>query len=123
MFLADKYTCPILGLLFWISGDISTRLQSQSVLPYSHCGGEHNVCSLHTPADNFDGQLATSPVPHLLLLEVMLARLETITRVLASDRATTDYCSLYSRCYQFLQLKGYSGSSKTQILLATIRTW
>ena len=31
MFLADTYTCPILGvLLFWISDDISSGFQSQS---------------------------------------------------------------------------------------------
>ena len=45
-FLAD--TCPFLGPLvplFWISGDISSGFQSQSGLPYSHCGGECNVRS------------------------------------------------------------------------------
>ena len=31
--------------LFWISGDISSGFQSQSGLPYSHCGGKDNVCS------------------------------------------------------------------------------
>ena len=46
-FLAD--TCPFLAPLvplFWISGDVSSGFQSQSGLPYSHCGGEHNV---HSP--------------------------------------------------------------------------
>ena len=45
-FLAD--TCPFLGPLvplFWISGDVSSGFQSQSGLPYSHCGGKHNVRS------------------------------------------------------------------------------
>ena len=48
-FLAD--TCPILGPLiplFWISGDISSGFQSQSGLPYLHCGGERNVHSLRS---------------------------------------------------------------------------
>ena len=31
--------------LFWISGDVSSGFQSQSGLPYSHCGGKHNVRS------------------------------------------------------------------------------
>ena len=31
--------------LFWISGDVSSGFQSQSGLPYSHYGGERNVCS------------------------------------------------------------------------------
>ena len=45
-FLAD--TCPFLGPLvplFWISGDVSSGFQSQSGLPYSHCGGKRNVRS------------------------------------------------------------------------------
>ena len=45
-FLAD--ICPFLGPLvplFWISGDVSSGFQSQSGLPYSHCGGKHNVRS------------------------------------------------------------------------------
>ena len=45
-FLAD--TCPFWGQLvplFWISGDVSSGFQSQSGLPYSHCGGERNVRS------------------------------------------------------------------------------
>ena len=33
-----------LAPLFWISGDVSSGFQSQSELPYSHCGGECNVC-------------------------------------------------------------------------------
>ena len=48
-FLAD--TCPFLGPLvplFWISGDVSSGFQSQSGLPYSHCGGERNVRSLRS---------------------------------------------------------------------------
>ena len=32
--------------LFWISGDVSSGFQSQSGLPYLHCGGKRNVCSL-----------------------------------------------------------------------------
>ena len=45
-FLAD--TSPFSGPLvplFWISGNISSRLQSQSGLPYLHCGGKRNVRS------------------------------------------------------------------------------
>ena len=51
IFLADTYTCSILGPLiplFWISGDVSSGFQSQSGLPYSHCGGERNVRSLRS---------------------------------------------------------------------------
>ena len=33
---------------FWISGDVSSGFQSQSGLPYSHCGGECNVRSLRS---------------------------------------------------------------------------
>ena len=43
--------CPILGPLeplFWISGDVSSGFQSQSRLPYSHCGGKCNVHSLRS---------------------------------------------------------------------------
>ena len=48
-FLAD--TCPFLGPLvplFGISGDVSSGFQSQSGLPYLHCRGERNVCSLRS---------------------------------------------------------------------------
>ena len=63
--------CPILGPLvplFWISGDVSSGFQSQSGLPYSHCGGKHNVCSLRstsgaTHADLLAAGFAASPVP------------------------------------------------------------
>ena len=34
--------------LFWISDDVSSGFQSQSGLPYSHCGGKHNICSLRS---------------------------------------------------------------------------
>ena len=49
--MLDTLTCPILGPLvplFWISGDVSSAFQSQSGLPYSHCRGECNVCSLRS---------------------------------------------------------------------------
>ena len=45
--------CPTLGPLvplFWISSEVSSGFQSQSGLPYSHCGGERNVRSLRTRA-------------------------------------------------------------------------
>ena len=51
IFLADTYTCPTLVPLiplFWISGDVSSGFQSQSGLPYSHCRGKCNVCSLRS---------------------------------------------------------------------------
>ena len=31
-----------------ISSDVSSGFQSQSGLPYSHCGGERNVCYLRS---------------------------------------------------------------------------
>ena len=43
--------CSILGPLvplFWISSDVSSGFQSQSGLPYLHCGGEHNVHSMRS---------------------------------------------------------------------------
>ena len=47
MFLADTYTCIILGprlSLFWISGDVSSGFQSQSgFCLICFCGGECNV--------------------------------------------------------------------------------
>ena len=55
-FLAD--TCPFLGPLvplFWISGDVSFGFQSQSGLPYSHCGGE---CNVHSPRSTSGATLA-----------------------------------------------------------------
>ena len=55
-FLAD--TCPVLGPLvplFWISGDVSSGFQSQSGLPYSHCGGKRNV---HSPRSTSGATLA-----------------------------------------------------------------
>ena len=69
-FLAD--TCPFLGPLiplFWISGDVSSGFQSQSGLPYSHCGCKYNV---HSPRSTSSATLAdllaagTQPVlsPH-----------------------------------------------------------
>ena len=62
--------CPILGQLiplFWISSDISSGFQSQSRLPYLHCGGKCNVCSLRStsgaiPADLLTVSMAASPV-------------------------------------------------------------
>ena len=72
MFLVDTYTCPILGpltALFWISGNVSSWFQSQSGLPYIHNVDIHYLRSTSgaTPADLFDGQLATSPVSHIPL--------------------------------------------------------
>ena len=41
------YLRPLVPL-FWISGDVSSGFQSQSGLPYSHCRGLCNVCSLRS---------------------------------------------------------------------------
>ena len=50
VFLSDTFTCPILGPLvplLWISGDVSSRFQSQSgFCPYLHCRGK---CNVHSP--------------------------------------------------------------------------
>ena len=63
-------TCPFLGPLvplFWISGDVSFGFQSQSGLPYSHCGGERNVHSeIHVwcyTCQPLGGRRAAGPVP------------------------------------------------------------
>ena len=41
--------------LFWISGDVSSGFQSQSRLPYSHCGGKRNV---HSPRSTSGATIA-----------------------------------------------------------------
>ena len=52
--------------LFWISGDVSSGFQSQSGLPYSHCGGERNVRSLRsTSGATLADLLAASTQPVL----------------------------------------------------------
>ena len=74
-----------LGLLvplFWISGDVSFGFQSQSGLPYSHCGGEHNVCSLRSTSGATLANLlaaGTQPVlsPHTVA-EVRLLGFELV---------------------------------------------
>ena len=63
--------CPMFGPLvplFWISSDVFSGLQSQSGLPYSHCGGARNVRSLRstsgaTHADLLATSITPSPVP------------------------------------------------------------
>ena len=66
-FLAD--TCPFLGPLvplFGISCDVSYGFQSQSGLPYSHCGGERNVrSSRSTSAATLADLLAAGAQPVL----------------------------------------------------------
>ena len=67
--------CPILGPLvplFWISSDVSSGFQSQSGLPYSHCGGERNVHSLRsnfgaTRADLLAALLQPVRSPHIYM--------------------------------------------------------
>ena len=58
--------------LLRISGNISSRVQNQGDLSYSLCGGKCNEHSLRptsgaTPTDLIDGQMATNPVPSILL--------------------------------------------------------
>ena len=87
IFLADIYTCPILGPLvplFWISGDVSSGFQSQSGLPYSHCGGECDVRSLRstsgaTRCRPLDGKHCGAPTgfiscPRILLCGISESR-------------------------------------------------
>ena len=79
-FWAGTYTCPILGPLIpllWISGDVSSGFQSHSGLPYSHCGGEHNVRSLRSTSGGtccqpLDGQHCRAPTGFILLAPVRL---------------------------------------------------
>ena len=77
--------CPTLGPLvplFWISSDVFSGFQSQDRLPYLHCRGKCNVCSLRstsgaTPADLLTASMATSP--HILLpAEVRLPGFELV---------------------------------------------
>ena len=66
-FLAD--TCPILGPLvplFWISSNVSSGFQSQSGLPYSHCGGKCNVCSLRSTSGATHANLLATSLPPVL---------------------------------------------------------
>ena len=52
--------------LFWISGDVSSGVQSQSGLPYSHCGGKRNIRSLRsTSGATLANLLAASVQPVL----------------------------------------------------------
>ena len=77
--------CPILGPLvplFWISSDISSGFQSQSGLPYSHCGGEHNVCSLRstsgaTHADLLAAGLLPVLPPHTIMMHLIGYKIST----------------------------------------------
>ena len=79
--MADTYTCPILGPLiplFWISGDVSSGFQSQSGLPYSHCGGERNVRSLRstsgaTRCRPLDGKHCGAPTGFISCPRILLA--------------------------------------------------
>ena len=81
IFLADTYTCPILGPLiplFWISGDVSSGFQSQNGLPYSHCGGERNVRSLRstsgaTRCRPLDGKHCGAPTGFISCPRILLA--------------------------------------------------
>ena len=71
-FLLD--TCPFVSpliSLFWTSGDVSSRFQSQSVQPYSRLlGGVKYISSLiftsgATPLPVYNGSIAASPLPHM----------------------------------------------------------
>ena len=60
--------CPILGSLvplFWISGDISSGFQSQSGLPYLHCGDVGNVHCLRSSGTTCADLLAAGLLPVL----------------------------------------------------------
>ena len=72
---------PLVPLL-WISGDVSSVFQSQSGLPYSHCGGERNVHSLRSTSGATHADLlvpSTQPVlsPHTVA-EVRLPGFELV---------------------------------------------
>ena len=79
--LADTYACPILGPLiplFWISGDVSSGFQSHRGLPYLHCRGEHNVCSLRytygaTCCQPLDGKHCRAPTRFISCPRILLA--------------------------------------------------
>ena len=63
--------------LFWISGDVSSGFQSQSGLPYSHCGGERNVRSLRstsgaTRCRPLDGKHCRAPTGFISCPRILL---------------------------------------------------
>ena len=63
------HMCPILGPLvplFWMSSDVSSGFQSQSGLPYSHCGGKHNVHSLRSTSGATHADLLAAGLPPVL---------------------------------------------------------
>ena len=69
--------------LFWISFNVSSGFQSQSGLPYLHCGGKHNVHSLRstsgaTLADLLAAGLQSVMSPHTVA-EVRLPGFELVS--------------------------------------------
>ena len=60
-----SYLGPLVPL-FGISSDVSSGLQSQSGLPYSHCKGERNVCSLRSTSDAIHADLLEVGLPPVL---------------------------------------------------------
>ena len=79
--------CPILGPLvplLLISSNVSSGFQSQSGLPYSHCGGKHNECSLRsTSGATHANLLAASLLPVLSPHTVAEVRLPGFELVLS----------------------------------------
>ena len=76
-----SYLGPLVPL-FWISCDVSSGFQSQSGLPYSHCGGKRNVCSLRstsgaTLADLLAASMQPVLSPHTVA-EVRLPEFELV---------------------------------------------
>ena len=63
------HMCPILGPLvplFWISGNVSSGFQSQSGLPYLHCRGKRNACSLRSASGATCADLLAAGLPPVL---------------------------------------------------------
>ena len=109
MFLADTYTCPILGPLvplFWLSGDVSSGFQSQSGFCLIRFFAEVNVMYipwdpplvLHLPTSWRPAfQSVAYPHAHLVILYCYCYKLLSIIKIIkVQENLLTVYIFLYS---------------------------
>ena len=90
--------CPILRPLvplFWISSDVCSGFQSQSGLPYLHCGGKCNVRSLRSISGATHANLLVASLPPVLsphtVAEVRLPGLELVLSEYLWVRRSTNW--------------------------------
>ena len=100
-FFGGGHMCPILGPLvplFCISSDVSSGFQSQSGLPYSHCGGEHNVCFLRSTSGSTHASLLAASLPPVrsshTVAEVRLPGFEVVLPEYLWVRCSTNWAKL-----------------------------